>query len=134
MTKPLVEGINLRPNFTSTQASSFKLLIPREMADRSLDQGIKDIFLSRRVRKGGGGVSRKKKMAFNFFASQIAGNHISNAPINVKPQGGGRADPGEFDILMEAKLLAITLLMHLSMLSPRVGGGGGGQTQGNLTF
>ena len=26
------------------------------------------------------------------------------------------------------------VIMHLSMLSPRVGGGGGGQTQGNLTF
>ena len=29
-----------------------------------------------------------------------------NAPINVKPQGrgGGQADPGDFDIFMEAKV------------------------------
>ena len=30
-----------------------------------------------------------------------------NAPVNVKPQGGGgggRADPGDFDIFMEARV------------------------------
>ena len=29
---------------------------------------------------------------------------ISKTPVNVKPKGGGRADPGEFDVFMEARV------------------------------
>ena len=45
-----------------------------------------------------------------------------NAPINVKPQGGGvgggGADPGEFDILMQARVKFPTLrhLLNVNFL------------------
>ena len=47
---------------------------------------------------------------------------IINAPINVKPQGGGgRADPGEFDILIEAKVKFPTPRHVLNVNFPPLG-------------
>ena len=46
------------------------------------------------------------------------------APINVKPQGGGgggRADPGEFDILMEARVKFPTPRHLLNVNFPPLG-------------
>ena len=47
-----------------------------------------------------------------------------NAPINVKPQGGGgggRSDPGEFDILMAARVKFPTLRHLLNVNFPPLG-------------
>ena len=48
-----------------------------------------------------------KKVLSEFHATNpFTFTFTSYAPINVKPQGGegGRADPGEFDILMAARV------------------------------
>ena len=48
----------------------------------------------------------------------------SSAPINVKPQGGGgegRADPGEFDILMAARVKFPTPRHLLNVNFPPLG-------------
>ena len=48
-----------------------------------------------------------------------------NAPISVKPQGGGRgggrADPGEFDIFMEARVKFPTPRLLLNVKFPPLG-------------
>ena len=49
---------------------------------------------------------------------------LNYAPINVKPQGGGggwQADPGEFDILMEAKVKFPTPRHLLNVNFPPLG-------------
>ena len=51
---------------------------------------------------------------------------LINAPINAKPQGGGgggagRADPGEFDILMDARVKFPTPRHLLNVNFPPLG-------------
>ena len=61
-----------------------------------------------------------------LFHFQI--REMYNAPINVKPQGGGGgggggggADPGEFDILMEARVKFPTPRHLLNVNFPPLG-------------
>ena len=50
------------------------------------------------------------------------GSVSDNAPINVKPQGGGGgADPGEFDILMAARVKLPTPRHLLNVNFPPLG-------------
>ena len=60
----------------------------------------------------------------NFFYLEVDSQFplSPNAPINVKLQGGGgQADPGEFDILMAARVKFPTPRHLLNVNSPPLG-------------